>query len=172
MSDMSEIKTKAELVTRLKSARAALEVALAKVPPERMTEVGVVEGWSVKDILAHITMWLSRTITAMFQAERGQKPSLGVSNEAANDWAKINAKDFAEQKDRPLDRVMADFRGAHTQILKRLDVWQDEAALFDKQRYPSLSGDSLADLIHGNGDEHDDEHRVHIEKWLIDRRER
>ncbi len=161
-----EIKTKQELIARLKTARAELNAVLAKVSSERMVEPGVVEGWSVKDLLAHITMWLSRTITVMFQAERGQKPSLGVSNDHPNDWANVNAKDYGEQKDRPLDRVLADFHGAHSQVLKRLEAWQDEAALFDKKRYPSLGDESLADLIHGNGDEHDAEHQVQIEAWL------
>ena len=165
MSELA-ITTKQELITRLKIARAELEAVLATVPIERMNDLGVVPDWSVKDLLAHITMWMSRTITAMYQAERGQKPSLGVNNDHPSDWANVNAKDYADQRDRPLDRVLADFHGAHNQILKRLDVWKDEEALFDKRRYPSLGGESLAELIHGNGDEHDTEHRVQIEAWL------
>ena len=165
MSDTA-IRTKQELTACLQDARARLEAVLAQVPTEHMTEAGVVEGWSVKDLLAHIAMWQSRTITAIFQAERGQKPSLGVTNDHANDWANVNAKDYAEQKARPLERVLADFRGAHTQMLKRLVAWQDEAALFDKKRYPTLNGESLVDLIHNNGDGHDDEHRAQIEAWL------
>ena len=163
---MSEIKTKQELTERLKTSRVALEIVIAKVTAERMTELGVVEGWSVKDILAHITVWLSRTITVLFQAERGQKPSLGIVNDSANDWATVNAKDYAEQKDRELKRVLDDFRGAHAQLIKRVEAWPNEATLFDKKLYPSLNGDSLADLVHGNGDEHDNEHRLQIEAWL------
>lgn len=163
---MNEATTKAQLVEQLKSARAALEAVIGNVPEARMTESGVVEGWSLKDILAHVAVWQARTVTMLFQAERGQKPSLGVSNDSANDWANINAKDFQEQKDRPLDRVLADFRGVHAQMLKRLEQWKDEAALFDRKRYPSLNGDSLATYVYGNGPEHDDEHRVQIEAWL------
>lgn len=163
---MEEISTKQELAARLTAARAALDAVIVRVPEARMTEVGVVEGWSVKDLLAHIVVWQARTITMVFQAERGQKPALGVASDSANDWANVNAKDYKEQQDRPLDRVLADFRGAHTQMLKRLDLWQDEAALFDKRRYPSLNGESLAEYIYGNGPGHDDEHRVQIEAWL------
>ncbi len=163
---MNEATTKAQLIQQMKEARAALEAVIASIPETRMTEGGVVEGWSVKDMLAHLAVWQARTVTMLFQAERGQKPSLGVSSDSANDWANVNAKDYQEQKDRPLDRVLADFRGVHGQMLKRLEQWKDDAALFDRKRYPSLNGDSLANYIYGNGPEHDDEHRVQIEAWL------
>jgi hypothetical protein len=160
---------KSELISIIQQERAALNAVLDKLTPEDMTVSGVVGDWSVKDVLAHLAMWCTRTVTAIFQAERGQKPSLGVTNDWANNWANVNAQDYASQKDRPLDRILVDFHGSHAQLIKRLEAWKDEAALFDKQRYPSLGGESLADLAHGNGDEHDVEHRVQIEAWLAKR---
>ena len=157
---------KSELIATIKAERKRLETALAQIGPADMQLPGVAGDWSVKDVLAHLAVWASRTVMAIFQAECGQKPSLNVPNDYSNDWANVNQKDYNEQKDRPLDRILADFHGSHAQLVKRLELWQDEAALFDKQRYPSLGGESLADLSHGNGDEHDAEHRAHIEAWL------
>ena len=157
---------KSELIANIRAERERLEAVLAQIKPEDMTTSGVAGEWSVKDVLAHLAVWASRTVTALFQAERGQKPTLGVPNDHPNDWANVNKKDYDEQKDRPLDRILADFHGSHAQLIKRLEQWQDESALFDKRRYPSLGGESLARLAHGNGDEHDAEHRAHIEAWL------
>jgi uncharacterized protein (TIGR03083 family) len=45
------------LLTRLDAAWTALLESYAGVPDSRLVEPGVVEGWSVKDILAHVTTW-------------------------------------------------------------------------------------------------------------------
>jgi len=158
--------TKRELIADIKAERERLEAVLARIKPEEMTVPGVTGDWSVKDTLAHLAVWVSRTVTAIFQAERGQKPVLGVPNDHNSDWANVNKRDYDEQKSRPLERILTDFRGSHAQLIKRLEQWPDEATLFDKNRYPSLDGESLASLAHGNGDEHDAEHRVQIEAWL------
>ncbi len=157
---------KTELIANIKREREALNAILARVKPADMAEPGVCGHWSVKDIVAHLAVWASRTVTVMFQAERGKPTSFGVPNDYANDWANVNAKDCEEQRKRPLDRILADYHGSHQQLIKRLELWQDEMALFDKKRYPSLGGESLADLAHGNGDEHDAKHRIQIEAWL------
>jgi hypothetical protein len=42
---------------RLDTAWAAFQAAYADLPDSRLTESRVVEDWSVKDILAHVTTW-------------------------------------------------------------------------------------------------------------------
>ena len=156
---------KQELIGYLGAERAKLEAILARVKPEQMTQTGVCGAWSVKDIVAHLAVWTSREVTVLFQAERGQKISYGVPDDSANDWVNVNAKDYAQQKDRPLDRILEDFRGAHKQLLKRINVWQDEPALFQANKLAG-SKSSLADKMIGGVGEHDAEHRGQIEAWL------
>ncbi|MFC1463984.1 MAG: DinB family protein [Candidatus Brachytrichaceae bacterium NZ_4S206] len=159
--------SKAELISRITSERRALEEILARIPAEDMLAEGVVGQWSVKDTLAHIAMWYSRAVTLLFQAERGKALQLPQSN--APDWSDVNARDYASQKDRPLDRIQADFHGAHQQLIKRLNAWTDEAALFDPRRYPALQGRTLADYIWDYTGDHSAEHRAQIEAWLAGR---
>ncbi|MFN4294522.1 MAG: ClbS/DfsB family four-helix bundle protein [Thermoflexales bacterium] len=159
--------SKAELISRIESERRALEETLARIPAEDMLAEGVVGWWSVKDVLAHIAMWYSRAVTLLFQAERGGALQLPRSN--ATDWSDINARDYASQKDRPLDRIQADFHGAHQQLIKRLNAWADEAALFDPRRYPALKGRALADYLWDYTGGHSAEHRAQIESWLAGR---
>jgi hypothetical protein len=45
------------LLNRLEAAWTALGDSYAGVPDSRLVEPGVVDDWSVKDILAHVTTW-------------------------------------------------------------------------------------------------------------------
>jgi uncharacterized protein (TIGR03083 family) len=156
---------KQELITYLNDERAKLEAVLARVKPEQMTQPGVCGHWSVKDLVAHLAVWTSREVTVLFQAERGQKISYGVLDDGKNDWANVNEKDYEQQKNRPLERIFEDFRGAHKQLIKRLTTWQDETALFQGNKFAG-SNNSLAEKMVGGVGEHDAEHRAQIEAWL------
>jgi hypothetical protein len=155
---------KRDLISDIEREREQLNAVLARVPAERMTEPGVAGDWSVKDVLAHLAVWSSRAVTVMFQAERGGK--LQVPQYTSPDWAELNAKDYDAQKDRPLDRILADYHGVHSQLIKRLQAWPDEPALFDSRRFPVLKGESLGAWVRSNSAEHDAEHREQIEAWL------
>jgi hypothetical protein len=45
------------LLDRLEAAWAALRESYAGVPESKLVEPGVVDDWSVKDVLAHVTTW-------------------------------------------------------------------------------------------------------------------
>jgi hypothetical protein len=45
------------LLKRLEAAWTALSDAYAGLPDSRLVEPGVVDNWSVKDVLAHVTVW-------------------------------------------------------------------------------------------------------------------
>ena len=153
------------LIAYLEEERAKLDVVLAQVKPEQMMQAGVCGEWSVKDVVAHLAVWTSREVTILFQAERGQKISYGVPDDGANDWVTVNRKDYEQQKDRPLERVLEDFHGAHKQLIRRLNAWKDEVALFQAGKFEGTKS-SLADKMIGGVGEHDAEHRGQIETWL------
>jgi len=156
-----------ELMANIESERGQLMATLNRLTSEEMLCAGVVGDWSVKDVLAHIAMWYSRAVTLLFQAERGRPLQLPRSN--ASDWADVNAQDYQSQKDRLLSHVLDDFDGAHRQLLRRLEAWRDEAALFDVGRYPPLRGRSLAEVVWDYTGAHSAEHRAQIEAWLASR---
>ena len=68
--------TKRELINSTLAGRAQLETLLAKIPAERLSTPNAIGIWSIKDLLAHLAIWASRTVTLLFQAERGQAPGL------------------------------------------------------------------------------------------------
>jgi hypothetical protein len=54
---MSTPKNKEELLTKIESSSSAFVSILSQVPEVKTTQPDVVEEWSVKDIVAHVTFW-------------------------------------------------------------------------------------------------------------------
>jgi hypothetical protein len=97
----------------------------------------------------------------LYYAEQNQSPP--DVDELFKHDDMVSMEDYASQKDRPLDLVLADFHGTHRQLLKRLSTWK-EAALLDEQRYPWLRGRSLADLLARGVAEQDAAYRRQIRR--------
>ena len=97
--------TRAELITELHAVRAEMETLLADVGETWLTEPGALPGWSVKDILAHITSWEVDLLTNLGKVRRGVKP--GKTRWASAEIQAQNEKSYAELKDRPLHTVLA-----------------------------------------------------------------
>lgn len=152
---------KAALIQRIREERERLLKALEGLTREEMTREPVFGEWTVKDILAHIAVWQGRLITALFQLEQGRRPKdLTLSEEEVD---ALNERFYREQKDRPLERVLADFHGTYQQLLKRLERFSDED-LTRPGRFPGVP-EPLWKLIAADTLEHDAEHRADIERW-------
>jgi len=151
---------KSQLLESIQKEREAFEVSFADLTPEQMTMPGVMGEWSVKDILGHIALWESHLVTLLYSIERGVAPRLHRSSEVD----KINAQSFAEQRERPLDRVLADFHAVHVQLLKRLDTTH-ERDLTDPKRFRWMEGEPLEKLMTSDTFKHYAEHRPAIEAW-------
>lgn len=156
---------KATLIQRIREERERLLRALEGLPPEALERELVFGEWTVKDILAHLAVWQGRLITLLFQLEQGRRPKDLELSEAEVDA--LNERFYRAQKDRPLERVLADFHGTYQQLLKRLERLSDED-LNQPGRFPGLS-QPLWELIAADTFEHDAEHRADIECWRAQR---
>ena len=83
-------------------------------------------------------------MTLVYSAEHGKKPREIDAMLDSNDA--LNTEDYQALKERPLEQVLADMRGAHKQLLRRLGGW-DELDLFSKSRYPWLRATSVGDFL-------------------------
>jgi uncharacterized protein (TIGR03083 family) len=146
--------TRQELLQVIRKGRAEFEEALTELTPEQMTAPGAMGEWSVKDILGHIAMWESRLVTTLYTIERGATPKM-FHTQAEVD--KANAESYAEQRGRPLERVLADFHAVHAQLLKRLETVK-ERDLTDPKRFEWMEGEPLERLVIGDTFEHYAEH--------------
>jgi uncharacterized protein (TIGR03083 family) len=149
-----------ELLAALQAARARLDAALAGLSPAELTAPGPVGDWSVKDLLAHVTSWDVDLLTNLGLAKRGQKPGRTQWNgplvQAQNEaW-------HQELKDRPLERVLADYDGVHQQLLRVVAGLSDTelAAPADW-----LQGRPLSKYFVDHVLTHEDEHAAELAEW-------
>jgi uncharacterized protein (TIGR03083 family) len=164
---MSDRRTKDELMSHIRTERAALESLVERLTDEQMTHTGVMEGWSIKDILAHVTWWEGRMIYLIETAKRGEKPQSlrreGEDQERATD--RVNAEVFDSNRSRSLADVRDEFRRSGQQVESLIASLSDDDLDDDSPAAQTLGG-SLRHLIAVNTDEHYREHAEMIAAWI------
>ncbi|MCX7855359.1 MAG: ClbS/DfsB family four-helix bundle protein, partial [Anaerolineae bacterium] len=118
------------LISRLAAARADLLWRLLGLDEQTLTEVPVLDDWTVKDILAHIAAWDRWEHQTMRQMIEGKAPDFT----AAQDVDRFNAAVIAVWRVRTLDEVLAeleDARAAWVAWLQSLPVEE----FFQRRRY-------------------------------------
>ncbi|HEX6289618.1 MAG TPA: DinB family protein, partial [Herpetosiphonaceae bacterium] len=104
---MNAPNARADLLARIRSEHTRLEAMLARLSDDQMIQPALDEGWSVKDLLAHITWWEQRMLQLLQAAARGEKaPALLQPGE---DWDvaidRLNAATLAASRDQSLSDV-------------------------------------------------------------------
>jgi hypothetical protein len=153
--------TKTELLESITGEWDNLQTALDGLSEEQMLLPGVVESWSIKDVVAHITFWQVRLVTAMFKAEKGFKPDT-ISGGGGMD--KLNQQNYLDQKDRDFEAIWEDFESSYQQILNRLENWSEDM-LFKPKHFDWMKGSPFARYVEGDSAEHYAEHAEHIKAW-------
>jgi hypothetical protein len=155
--------SKAQLVSELKQENADWEALLDAIGEANMTQPEVAGGWSIKDIVAHLTEWRRRTVKR-FQSIRNPEVDLTPH------WPKelqeddeINAWIYKANRDRPLTDVLSDSREVIQQLIAAIDALSDEN-LHDPRIVAWLDGDQLTGKVFF-GHFHD-EHEADMRAWL------
>ncbi len=154
---------KRELIERLQVSREEMERLLRGINEEQMMEPGVMDSWSIKDILAHLCRWEGEMVTMLFQLKQGRKLSrTRIKN--MEDVDRVNAEWHREDKDRAPDLVLSDFRGLREQTLRRVEEFS-QAELNDPTLHPALRDTPLYRWIAVDTYEHEAEHAEQIRHW-------
>lgn len=148
-----------ELLKLMQESRAELDAALAGLSEAQMVDPGVMDDWSVKDILAHFTAWEAEAVTLLAQARAGKQPRAVHSAQEIDD---LNARWHKENKHRSLERVLADHAGVRKQMLRQLAGCSDQDL---NQPRPWLKGKALVEWVKTDTFEHEAEHLAHIREW-------
>jgi hypothetical protein len=147
---------KDELLANVHTERAALDSLASSLDDAALTAPALDNGHSVKDILAHISLWERLCARWIDAAARGQTPD----RPEVADVNATNARDHAASKDIPLDRVLAESSVTHQAVLDAVEALS-EADLADDQRF----GFPAWQLVRANSDEHYREHIDQIAAW-------
>ena len=151
-----------ELYDALDASRERLLIALDALPDEALLQPGVTGDWSIRDLLAHLTVWEAELVTALMRLQQGKKPDRLLH--ALADRDAYNAARFLENKDRDLDRIFDDLQGVRAQLEQWLESFSDRA-LNNPQRYKSLAGQPLWELIARVIFQHEETHLPAVEAF-------
>lgn len=140
--------TKSELLKWLQEEDQQWEAFLDQIGPARMDQPGVAGHWSIKDIVAHLTVW-QRRLTASLQATQRSEP------EPPPPWPahlqsedEINAWIYESNRERSVREVLDESQ----------QVFQQHIAVIE-----GLPEDVRIDRVHHQG-------RVYHLVWLGDKR--
>jgi hypothetical protein len=122
---------KQTLLAQLRAERERLDAVLATMASERLLEPGAAGEWSVKDVIAHLTVY-ERWLTGWLQAaRRGQLPAPSPVEDPEVDVR--NRLFHALAAERPLDEVRAEARVVFEALLAEVAA-VSEADLDDPER--------------------------------------
>jgi uncharacterized protein (TIGR03083 family) len=153
------VTAKADVMKSLDSAWDELRSLIDSMSQAEMLEPGVVDEWSVKDLLGHIAFWADRaanTLT-MVAAGRGDKVPGPETEDELNEW---NAREAAAREGKTLEELRTDWERAHGAARAALEGFpEDKLDEPFKERTVvfSFGADTFA---------HYQEHLSQIREWL------
>ena len=151
-----------ELLEQLDISREKLLVALELLPDRAFAVTGVMDSWSITDILAHLITWESELVTALRRIKQGKKPSRLKA--AYEDVDSYNEQRYLENRNRDLDRIFEDLIGVRLQLEDWLMEFSDRE-LERPLRYKWAGNQTLWEIVRDNSFEHEIEHLAHIEEF-------
>lgn len=157
-----ETENKQELLANIQRERAALDDLLTPLDDHAMLAPARNDGWTAKDILAHLTAWEQRLLrwTERWR-ETGDpgRPEVGVT------WAgfdSLNERDHVAAK----EKSVADVRGVASEsfvaVARKVEAMSDDELAVSPE---TADGPSWSWIIGANTYRHYREHRAEMEAW-------
>ena len=149
-----------DLLSELAAEHDAFVTALEAVDLELVTAPGVVEDWSVRDLVVHVAYWAEHATDALRLAGEGR------GDEFAYDTAQTDALNArlleGSRKVTPTAAVEREER-AYADLVAALSAL--DPSLLDLRLG---NGDTVAKVIGYDGPQHYREHTAHLRAWFAD----
>ena len=148
----------AQLLARLAAERAGLLEQIIGLDERTLTEVPVLDGWTIKDLLAHVAAWDRWELREMRHMASGEPPDLS----AIQDMDGYNAAVVAAWRDRTLAEVLAELQDARAAWVSWLQTLPNEE--FFRERLFAGEDWSFPGCVEVQW-QHDAEHTAQIAAW-------
>jgi hypothetical protein len=138
--------SKTQLLDSMRHEQAAWEALLDEIGEAHMTQPEVAGGWSIKDIVAHLTGWRRRSVRrfqALLKHESDFSPPWPPELREDDE---INAWICESNRDRPLAEVLSDSREVFQQLVETLDAFSEDE-LQDLRRTLGLEEEQVSGSI-------------------------
>lgn len=153
---------KEEILEALEDQRENFLDVIDGLSEQATLEQGVVGDWSVKDLIAHLSLWEAELVKMLWQVQQSQRPTSAHFGQIPVD--ELNETWHKEFLNRPLDRILADFHAVRRQTARRVDAFSTKD-LNDPARFPWLKGRPLWEWVASDSFEHEAEHAAQIREW-------
>jgi hypothetical protein len=151
--------SRADVLRSLDHSWDELRAVIDSMSEPEMVEQGVVDDWSVKDLLGHMAFWADRAANTLTEvkAGRGDQVPGTESQEETDEW---NAREAAARKDKTLPQLRKEWERAHAEARAALQKFPDDELdqpFKDHTVVFSFGADTFA---------HYQEHASQIKHWL------
>jgi hypothetical protein len=150
---------KREFLSNLRGAFNSWETLLAGKNEEGVNAQPAPVGWSIKDVIAHLTAWQQISIARLEAALLNTTPVFpgwlaGADPFYAEDHAdEFNSRIYVLRHDLPRSVVHRDWKDGFQRFLELADDIPDKE-MFDALRYPWLNGYALSSVLEGAWEHH------------------
>ena len=134
--------------------------ALASVDADLVTVPGVMDDWSVRDLVVHVAAWSEHAVQAIDMATSGRGGEFDYSTDQTD---AINARILADGRTTSPGAALAREEAAFNAFRDRL-VGLDPALLSHRLG----NGDTVADVVRYDGADHYAEHTAHLRAWFAE----
>ena len=147
-----------DLVAALDAARDDFLDALADVDEDLVTVPGVMDDWSVRDLVVHVAFWADHAASALDLATAGRGDEFAYSSDETD---AMNARTLADGRVVAPAQALAGEEASFAALRARV------AALDPALRSHRLgNGDSVEEVIRYDGPDHYAEHTAHLRAWF------
>ncbi len=145
-----------QLLLEMDTARDRVKEAIAGLSEEQLSSPDL-DGWSVKDHLAHLTFWHEMRFFEVSRIARGGRagfPVIELDEAGADPIDEINERFAANRRLLPLAQVLADLDFAREMVRQAIATAPEDR--LDLRLYPEIGP---------NGAGHDTDHAEMISSW-------
>ena len=151
--------TRADVLRSLDHSWNELREVIDSMSEPEMVEPGVVDDWSIKDLLGHMAFWADRAVNTLaeVQAGRGAEVPGPETETELDEW---NAREFAVREGKNLAQLREDWERAHQAARAALETFPEET-LDDPFKDHTVVFEFGADTF-----AHYQQHAAQISAWL------
>ncbi|HTX91005.1 MAG TPA: ClbS/DfsB family four-helix bundle protein [Anaerolineales bacterium] len=146
------------LLHRLNETRSQIEALLPKIDPKKE----IYPGWTIKDMLAHITGWDDATIDSLRAHVAGRLPA----TPAERGIDEYNGRTVTSRQDLDYPHILNEWRLTR-QVLQTIIEQMPDEKFFEPLVVPWGDKGTVTYLVDTFRD-HEDEHARDIREWLKD----
>jgi hypothetical protein len=148
------------IISYLEYGRSRFLQSLEGLSHREMTEIPIYEGWTVKDVLAHMIgwdQWVLSTLPLMLQNRADEIPTV--------DEDRYNRQSVAARQDIPVRDLLVEIESTHQQILDKLS--QVDHVEIDMRRERQGRIITIRSYVIEVMVDHERQHATEIEQWRV-----